>query len=181
MSVQTEIGRLRSAKSAIAAAIADKGVTVPDGTKLDGMAALIDSIEAYDMSAAALARTAATLVLDPAATSIGDNAFYKFQNLALTSLPSSLTTIGDYAFYNCSNLALTSLPSSLTSIGNYAFNGCAKLTELTFKGTPTSISSSAFRNCSKLLTINVPWAEGAVAFAPWGAANATINYNYTGA
>jgi hypothetical protein len=26
----------------------------------------------------------------------------------------------------------------------------------------------------------VPWAEGAVANAPWGATNATINYNYTG-
>ena len=45
MSVQTEIGRLSGAKSAIAAAIADKGVTVPDGTKIDGMAALIARIE----------------------------------------------------------------------------------------------------------------------------------------
>ena len=46
MSVQTEISRLESAKQAIASAIANKGVTVPDGTMLDGMAALIDSIEA---------------------------------------------------------------------------------------------------------------------------------------
>ena len=34
--------------------------------------------------------------------------------------------------------------------------------------------------CTNLTTINVPWAEGAVAGAPWGATNATINYNYTG-
>ena len=46
MSIVTEISRLKSAKSAIAAAIAGKGVTVPDGTMLDGMAALIESIEA---------------------------------------------------------------------------------------------------------------------------------------
>ena len=46
MSIVTEISRLKSAKSAIAAAIAGKGVTVPDGTLLDGMAALIESIEA---------------------------------------------------------------------------------------------------------------------------------------
>ena len=46
MSIATEISRLKSAKSAIAAAIAGKGVTVPDGTLLDGMAALINSIEA---------------------------------------------------------------------------------------------------------------------------------------
>ena len=46
MSVQTEITRIESAKTAIATAIEGKGVTVPDGTMLDGMAALIDSIEA---------------------------------------------------------------------------------------------------------------------------------------
>lgn len=46
MSIVTEISRLKSAKSAIAAAIAGKGVTVPDRTMLDGMAALIESIEA---------------------------------------------------------------------------------------------------------------------------------------
>lgn len=46
MSVQSEITRLENAKSAIKAAIEGKGVTVPDGTLLDGMAALIESIEA---------------------------------------------------------------------------------------------------------------------------------------
>lgn len=46
MSIVTEISRLKNAKSAIAAAIAEKGVTVPSGTLIDGMAALIESIEA---------------------------------------------------------------------------------------------------------------------------------------
>lgn len=46
MSVQSEITRLENAKSAIKAAIEGKGVTVPSGTLLDGMAALIESIEA---------------------------------------------------------------------------------------------------------------------------------------
>lgn len=46
MSIQSEITRLETAKSAIAAAIAEKGVTVPDGTMLDGMAELIESIQA---------------------------------------------------------------------------------------------------------------------------------------
>lgn len=45
MSIQSEITRLETAKGAIKAAIAGKGVTVPDGTMLDGMAALIESIE----------------------------------------------------------------------------------------------------------------------------------------
>lgn len=46
MSVQTEITRIESAKTAIATAIEGKGVTVPEGTLLDGMAPLIESIEA---------------------------------------------------------------------------------------------------------------------------------------
>lgn len=45
MSVQTEITRLQNAKSSISAAIVGKGVSVPFDTKLDGMAALIESIE----------------------------------------------------------------------------------------------------------------------------------------
>ena len=114
-------------------------------------------------------------------TSIGVNAFQGCKNLALTSLPSGLTSIGDYVFDGCTNLAPTSLPSGLTSIGNSAFYNCTKLTSITFTGTPTSIGSSAFSGCTNLTTINVPWAEGEVANAPWGATNATINYNYTGA
>ena len=44
MSIKTEITRLQNAKASIKTAIEGKGVTVPDGTKLDGMTALIDSI-----------------------------------------------------------------------------------------------------------------------------------------
>lgn len=46
MSITTELTRLTNAKAAIKTAIEGKGVTVPDATLLDGMAALIESIEA---------------------------------------------------------------------------------------------------------------------------------------
>lgn len=46
MSIQTDLTRIKNAKAAIKAAIEGKGVTVPDGTLLDGMAALIEGIEA---------------------------------------------------------------------------------------------------------------------------------------
>ena len=46
MSIQSELTRLTNAKAAIKTAIEGKGVTVPDTTLLDGMAALIESIEA---------------------------------------------------------------------------------------------------------------------------------------
>lgn len=136
-------------------------------------------------------------------TAIRDNAFYGCTSLALTSLPSGITKIGDFAFQNCSKLALTSLPSGLPNVGNYTFYGCQKLsltslpsgiigvggnaftnctglTSITFQGKPNSIASNAFNRCTNLKTINVPWASGEVSGAPWGATNATINYNYTG-
>ena len=45
MSISSEITRISNAKTAIAESIANKGVTVPSGTKIDGMASLIDSIQ----------------------------------------------------------------------------------------------------------------------------------------
>ena len=45
MSIQTELTRLTNAKAAIQTAIEGKGVTVPSGTLLDGMAALIEEIK----------------------------------------------------------------------------------------------------------------------------------------
>ena len=44
MSISSEISRISGAKSAIGTAISGKGVTVPSGTKLDGMATLIGQI-----------------------------------------------------------------------------------------------------------------------------------------
>ena len=89
-------------------------------------------------------------------------------------------TIRTGMFSGCTSLALTTLPSGITNIGNYAFSSCSSLASLTFEGTPEHISYAAFIGCDNLTTINVPWAEGAVADAPWGAENATINYGHTG-
>ena len=112
-------------------------------------------------------------------TSIGVEAFAACSNLALTSLPAGVTSIGNGAFAGCSSLALTSLPAGVTSIGVDTFYDCTSLTSITFKGTPTTIAANAFNSCTNLTDIKVPWAEGTVANAPWGATNATITYNYT--
>ena len=113
-------------------------------------------------------------------TSIGASAFEGCTSLALTSLPDGVTSIESYAFRSCTSLALTSLPDGVTSIGGSAFRNCASLTSITFKGTPTTILASAFLSCTNLTDIYVPWVEGVVANAPWGATNATIHYGVTG-
>lgn len=111
--------------------------------------------------------------------SIESGTFADNYELYLTSLPAGLTKIDGAGFRNCYKLSITRLPPGIMSIGSYAFSSCKGTTSLTFEGTPQSINSYAFINNPQLTTINVPWAEGAVANAPWGATNATINYNYT--
>ena len=125
--------------------------------------------------------TVLTNITMPKVKLIDADGFNGCDSLAITSLPESLTWIGSSAFQLCKNLALTSLPSGIRGIDSYAFRNCTGLTSMTFEGKPTStIYSNVFTGCTNLTTINVPWAEGEVANAPWGATNATINYNYTG-
>ena len=207
----SHLGNEQAGLASALAALAEKGVTVPSGTKVDGLAALIAAIEAGggsdggndDALIGVIERTATDITLPSGLTSVGSYAFSKCTNLALTSLPAGITkidsrgfnecanlaltslpagitTIGAYAFIKCTNLALTSLPAGITKIDSNSFSDCTGLSEITFEGKPNSINSTAFKNCTNLLTINVPWAEGEVANAPWGATNATINYNYTG-
>ena len=132
-------------------------------------------------------------------TSIGSDAFHGCSSLALEALPAGVTSIGGRAFYNCKKCSFSVIPDSVITIGADAFDyiegtttltigsnvqtigtdafyRLPNLTTVTFKGTPSQIGTGAF-NCLALTDIYVPWAEGAVANAPWGASNATIHYN----
>lgn len=104
---------------------------------------------------------------------------YAFSASGLSSvfLPTTLKYIDSNAFYNCASLQEITIPAAVEYIGRYAFRNNTRLQTATFQGTPEEIHATAFSGCTALLTINVPWAEGAVAGAPWGATNATINYN----
>ena len=128
---------------------------------------------------AVIERTAVSPTLPGDLTTIGYSAFSGCPNLALTSLPSGITRIGYYAFNGCRNLAITRLPPGITNIGFGVFANCTGLTSITFEGNPKTIHSSALNGCSNLTTIYVPWSQGQVANAPWGASKATIIYDYT--
>ena len=74
MSIQSEINRIAGAKSDIADAIEGQGVTVPSGTKLDGMANLIGQISGGSEK---LNSTQAADAYDPTATyAVGDKVSY---------------------------------------------------------------------------------------------------------
>lgn len=117
--------------------------------------------------------------LPPRITSLGDFAFSDCSKLGLTSLPSGITSIGDYAFRQGTGLTSITLPPALTTIGDYAFANCSGLETVRFTSTVSSIPNGVFSGCTKLSTIYVPWSQGQVANAPWGASNATIVYDYT--
>lgn len=145
--------------------------------------------------------------LPPNITYIGTNAFRKNMVNISAPLPDTLTYIGDSAFayggdsaweinvlppnviyigasaFQCyRKLLITEIPVSVETLGNYAFDGTYdknSLTIIKFLGTPTEMGKDIFRNNTKLVNIYVPWSEGEVANAPWGATNATIHYNTT--
>ncbi len=136
-------------------------------------------------------------------TRIGSYAFDGCHKLKITSLPENLIELGADAFMNCQAITISSVPKSLKRLGSSVFFGCygitnftfhedieevgytcfdacKNLTTVTFKGKPNKIYKNSFDRCERLTRIYVPWSEGEVADAPWGATGATITYNYVG-
>lgn len=111
-------------------------------------------------------------------TNISPYAFNSCDKLESIVFPDSLKYIQDRAFMGCRALNYICFPNSLLYIGNTAFGGCIGLTSITLRNKLETFYNNAFIYCPNLTEINVPWAEGEVANAPWGATNAVINYNY---
>lgn len=125
-------------------------------------------------------RTLKSVVIPSDIEEIEPYAFGYCVLLSLDGLPNNIKLIGSSCFSSCKNMAINRIPASVTRINTYAFRDCTGLTSITFDGTPTFVASTAFNGCTNITTINVPWSENALTGAPWGATNATINYNYTG-
>lgn len=98
--------------------------------------------------------------------------------------------IGGFAFYGCENLLSFTSCACRTQFGRYALANCPNLKTVTFrtkeveKGSSSgsnpdyALESTLFYNCPSLTDIYVPWSEGEISNAPWGAnSNVTIHYN----
>lgn len=97
------------------------------------------------------------------------------------NLNEGLEVIEQESFYPCGRCVSVTIPSTVRQIGARAFYNSTRLTEVTFNTSEDIISkmyidSTAF-DCGYITDIYVPWAEGEVYNAPWGAQNATIHYN----
>lgn len=166
------VAKVTAAHAALKEAIAAKGVTVPDGTKLSGMPALIEQIEtppvptnpkagfAYDNATSIVVPK--VLVVDMSECSdlskCFQNCLYLKTLTLLDGFGQAATDLGD-CFSGCDSLASLTLPAGFgqaaTSFSNCFYN-CKSLASLTLPGgfgqAATSLSS-CFYGCSKLTDI----------------------------
>jgi hypothetical protein len=99
---------------------------------------------------------ALTEVSFPKATTIGYKAFAYCYNLKTVSLPEA-ESIGDSAFHDCNTLETVSLPKA-KSIGVDAFFHCDNLKTVSLPEA-ISISNNAFAYCINLETVSLPKAK----------------------
>ena len=112
----------------------------------------------------------------PSAKTINSEAFHtsKYSGNIGDDFP-VVETIDTGAFRG-TRISVVHLPSTLKSLTGTAPLGFNRLRIVYFHSTPTSITGSCFSG-NNITDIYVPWSEGDVANAPWGANNATIHYD----
>ena len=101
--------------------------------------------------------------------------------LDMSKVYPALKTVAQTTFNNIQVHTII-FPESVVTVNASAINTPMRvLTTVMFLGTPTTINANMIVSgiAAQITDIYVPWAEGAVANAPWGATNATIHYNTT--
>ncbi|UTD03890.1 leucine-rich repeat domain-containing protein [Treponema socranskii subsp. buccale] len=91
----------------------------------------------------------------PSVKVLGNNSFYRSDNLTSLILPDGLTTVEDLALYFCRNLKTVYIPSSLTSIGR-CFLGNSKVEDVKIPEGVTELSYEFLEKCSALKTLELP-------------------------
>ena len=115
-----------------------------------------------------------TEVYLPKLETVGNNGFtnIKATNIVLPAIK----TTGPGAFASSAMVRHMCIGEYIETIGASCMNNMLAGWSVKIKGKPTSIATSAF-STNNAGDIYVPWSEGEVANAPWGATNATIHYD----
>ncbi len=108
-------------------------------------------------------------------TSIANEAFEDYTNLAGVSIPSTVTNIGPTAFQSCSKLASIVIPNGVAGIGLETFLYCTNLTNVTLPATLTNIASQAFAECGRLQSIAVPTGVTSIQFESFNWCTSLVN------
>ena len=166
------VAKVTAAHAALKTAIAEKGVAVPDGTKLSDMPALVRQIQNPPTFASKFVQFAVVVdgTLDctqPFIQSCGQLLKYENMFLGCTAshvilppdLPRDLSASAAGMFSGCNNLLDLSFPvgfgAQITSVRNM-FNYCSKMVDLHLPdgfGSSATDAMYAFNNCDALANI----------------------------
>lgn len=137
-----------------------------------------------------------TVVIDNSSLTINSGSFMNCTNLVNVTII-SVYKLETSAFYN-TGISSVSVPSTCTFINTGVFSKCLNLTSITIDATDiadhvvssssaletiellshvSTMNGSAFEGAPSGITINIHKSQDTIAGSPWGAVNATINWN----
>lgn len=134
MSIQTELTRLTNAKAAIKTAIEGKGVTVPEATLLDGMAALIEAIEAGGGNNFYV--EAATFAVDTSSYTVNHNigkkpgfcAYFAYpNNVTAWTTPNGMAFCASGSINRLNQLVKVQNKNYVCTAGSFSFNSLSDI------------------------------------------------------
>ena len=120
------------------------------------------------------------VILNPSWVTLESYSFQRCVSLKNINLE-NITTFNRNSMEETMALEQVIFSANLLAINQRAFyrSGITSAIFLNATDNLPTIANDAFHQASQLKDIYVPWAEGEVANAPWGATNATIHYNTT--
>lgn len=114
----------------------------------------------------------------PEKTTVLNNTFVKCFSLEIIHGNLEKVTQLAQCFDGCTALSEIPYMPNVTYIGGNTFRNCTSLTSINIYKKTTTFTATAFTGCTNLTDIYVPWAEGEVANAPWGAPNENLVIHY---
>lgn len=91
-----------------------------------------------------------------AVTSLGDDCFYRCNNLTGMTLPNNIKRFGSGCFTDCVSLRNIILPNNIRNLGERCFQNCRSLTSIVLPDNIWAVASSCFKGCSSLTSITFP-------------------------
>lgn len=95
------------------------------------------------------------VIVKDGVTSIGNLAFYKYENIVSVTLASSVKSVGAYTFSDCKSLEMISM-GGIEIIGKSGFARCESLKTIRLPSTLREIGDKAFYRCSSLESVTIP-------------------------
>ncbi len=89
--------------------------------------------------------------------SIGAYQFAGFGQLTSVEIKEGVTSIGENAFYKCNNMRFLVIPDSVTSIGANMLYGCTSIRELTIGNGVDSLPAALLQNCEAIEKVTLPF------------------------